>query len=372
MPPWPADPEYVSFKGEKALTHNEKSLINNWIEAGAPEGNPKLSPPLPVFHDNSFLGKPDMVLQIPNPVFIKGDNQDKFYMLKIPFEFPQDTFIKAIEIVPGNKKLVHHVNAHIVQYDRGEKADHTKGLPYVDTEKHDKQKAYELLDLPNDDGTYPLLSPSVSNFLPGVEPVLYPEGIGGIKVTKQGVLLLDNMHYGPSPVDTSDQSSFNIFFSPSAPKRPLKEMILGTSGITRIDPPLIIPPDTVMSFTTEYRVPSDMSIVTINPHMHLLGKSFHAYAMTPSGDTIRLIRIPEWDFKWQYFYTYKKIQKIPARSVIKVHGVFDNTSANPNNPFDPPRTVTERAGSMRTTDEMFQLIISWMPYQNGDENISLE
>jgi hypothetical protein len=119
-------------------------------------------------------------------------------------------------------------------------------------------------------------------------------------------------------------------------------------------------------------VPEDISIVTINPHMHLLGKSFLAYAVTPSGDTIRIINIPRWDFRWQYFYTYKKILKIPAGSTMIAIGTYDNTENNPLNPFHPPQLVSERDGSMRTTDEMFQLIVTWMPYQNGDELISLE
>jgi hypothetical protein len=116
----------------------------------------------------------------------------------------------------------------------------------------------------------------------------------------------------------------------------------------------------------------DMSILTINPHMHLLGKKFWAYALTPQGDTIPLIRIPKWDFRWQYFYTFKKIVKVPKGSIIRAVGVYDNTARNSKNPFNPPQTVQERNGSMRTTDEMFQFIITYLRYQAGDENIPLE
>jgi hypothetical protein len=371
MPPWPADPEYVSFRDEKVLTTKQKKLIDKWIENGAKEGDPLLTPPPPEFPEGSLLGTPDLVIQIPRPVFLKGDNKDKFYMLKVPYELPQDTFIRAIEIIPGNKKLVHHINAHLVQYEGNEKTSLTDGVPFVDSEKIDKQYAYEKLDLPNDDGTYPLLTPSVSNYLPGVEVASYPPGIGGYKVKRRGVLLLDNIHYGPSPVDTTDQSSFNIFYSPVSPKRPLKEMILGTSGLSAVIPPLIIPPDSISSFKTSYTTRQDLSLITINPHMHLLGKTFLAYALGPAGDTIRLIRIKDWDFRWQYFYTFHHILKIPKDYTIVVEATFDNTTQNPLNPNNPPILVSEREGSMRTTDEMFQLIITWMPYQEGDELISL-
>ena len=97
-----------------------------------------------------------------------------------------------------------------------------------------------------------------------------------------------------------------------------------------------------------------------------------AFAIQSNGDSIPLIKINQWDFRWQYFYTFKKMQKIPAGSTIFVYGTYDNTKNNPLNPFNPPRVVAEREGSMRTTDEMFQFIITYLPYQNGDENVSLE
>jgi hypothetical protein len=55
-----------------------------------------------------------------------------------------------------------------------------------------------------------------------------------------------------------------------------------------------------------------------------------------------------------------------------VFGTFDNTINNPLNPNHPPILVSEREGSMRTSDEMFQFILTYLPYQLGDENIALE
>jgi hypothetical protein len=127
-----------------------------------------------------------------------------------------------------------------------------------------------------------------------------------------------------------------------------------------------------MRFITKATIRQDISLVTINPHMHLLGKSFLAYAVKPDGDTIPLIRIPRWDFRWQYFYTFPKMLRIPSGSMIVAEGVFDNTTSNPNNPFNPPQEITGLKGSMRTTDEMFQLIMTFLPYELGDENIQLD
>lgn len=371
MPPWPADTSYSHFRDEKVMTSEEIQLINSWISQGAKEGDrSKLISP-PHFNSGNILKKADMVLRM-KPYTIKGDNKDNFIMLKIPYEFPKDTFISAIEIVPGNKKLVHHINAHLVQYEAGSKRNYTSGKDFVDTEKSDKLHAYEALDLKNDNGTYPLLTPSVTNYLPGVETAMYPQGIGGYRVKKNGALLLDNIHYGPSPVDTTDVTEFNIYFSPTAPTRPTSEFILGTSGISPVVPPLVIPPNEIKTFITRFTLVNDISLLTVNPHMHLLGKKFLAYAISPVKDTIPLIRINNWDFRWQYFYTYEKMLKLTAGTEIVVEGTFDNTVNNPLNPFNPPKTVSEREGSMRTTDEMFQLICTFIPYKPGDENISLK
>lgn len=372
MPPYPADPSYAHFRDEKVLSDEEINLIAEWAQNGAPPGDLSKLPSMPSFNEESASGKPDLSLHMKNAFFIKGNNKDHFMMMKIPFELPNDTFIRAIEIVPGNKKLVHHINAHLIQYEYGAKKNLDEGKMFVNSEEVDKTEAYRELGLANDDGSYPLLTPSVSNYLPGVETSFYPAGIGGYKVKRKNILLLDNIHYGPSPIDTSDSTTFNIFFSATAPTRPTAEFILGTSGISKIEPPLVIMPGKIQSFNTQYTLPEDLSILTLNPHMHLLGKSFLAYAVTPQMDTIPLIRIPKWDFRWQHFYTFEKILKLKKGVTIFVEGTFDNTENNPLNPFNPPRVVSEREGSMRTTDEMFQFIVTYMPYREGDENISLE
>ncbi|MEZ4773032.1 MAG: cytochrome c [Bacteroidia bacterium] len=371
MPPWPADPDYRHFQGEKRLSQYEIDLLDKWLNQGRLLGESSLIPPLPHYPDGSQLGEPDLVIEMEKPFAIAGDNLDRFLFMKIPYEIPTDTFIRLIEFVPGNAEVVHHMNGHLISYEYGAKRDVFEGDRYVDREKVPVEIAYPQLGLLNDDKTYPTLTPLVCSYLPGVTPPVYPEDIGGYQMKRKGAMLLNDMHYGPSATDTFDRSRFNVFFAKKPPKRPTMEIQLGTLGISDIVPPLVIPPDTVMTFTTRAVIQHDISLLTLNPHMHLLGKSFLAYAITLEGDTIPLIRIPEWDFRWQFYYTFEKMLKIPRGAVICVEATFDNTSENPYNPFDPPQTVAERDGSMRTTDEMLQFIITYVPYQAGDENISL-
>ena len=375
MPPWPADPKYRTFLNEKSLTDLEIDKIIQWAKTGKKEGKHTNNPILDSILFEKEL-KPDLTISMNQAHITSGTNKDEFFMMKFPFELPCDTFIKKIDFVPDNKQLVHHINGHLITYNEQQKQNIFNGSFSVDTEVFSDQDCFQKLDLLNNDGTYPMLTPSVSNYLPGSEQITYPDGIGGFKAKKKNIILVNDFHYGPSPTQERDSSYFHVYFSKTPPKRPIQETQLGTFGISEITPPLVIPANEVKSFTTRAIITKDISILTINPHMHLLGKSFLAYAVTLKNDTIPLIKIDNWNFRWQYFYTFKKMLKIPAGSEIIVEAVYDNTSNNPDNPFYPARTISERTGfngrgSMRTTDEMLQFIINYLPYKDGDENIEL-
>ncbi len=377
MPPWPADPNYSSFVGERMLTEKEKEMLLTWVENGSPIGDSTNIPIPPNFPEGSQIGVPDMVIKFPEVIQLPGNNKDQFFLMKIPFEADHDKFIRTIEFIPGNKKLLHHMNANLIQYTAGNKTDLFAGEKVIPTDLTlTAEEVNNRMQNKNDDGTYPSLIPLVCNYLPGVSPAVYPKGIGGYRLTTLNAFFINDIHYGPSPVDTIDDGSyFNIFLTDVPPQRPTYEIVMGSLGETRIEPPLVIPAGAIMTFRTEYKVQADLSMLTVNPHMHLLGKSFIAYAVTPQNDTIPLVSIPKWDFRWQYFYTFKKVQKIPASSRIIAEATYDNTEYNPNNPYNPPQVIIERSNpfeSMKTTNEMFQFIFTYMSYQTGDENISLE
>ena len=90
------------------------------------------------------------------------------------------------------------------------------------------------------------------------------------------------------------------------------------------------------------------------------------YAVTPTNDTINLIRINKWDFEWQGAYLFEKFLKIPAGSIIYASGTYDNTASINN-----PNPVLVNSG-LNTDDEMFVFIFQFLDYQIGDENILLE
>lgn len=372
MPPWPADTLYSRFLHEKKITEYEKKVLLKWLESGMNEGEgakPQYT------NDSKSKGrKPDLVLRMKEPFFIKGNNRDNFIIMKFPFELPEETYVDFIEFVPDNKKLLHHVNTHLISFNEDQKKQLEVGDYWYDHEniKQNSRTYHEVLGLLNDDGSYPMLTPSVSNYLPGMKDVKYPEGIGGYIFPKKGILYANDIHYGPSPIDTIDNSYYNIYFAKSKPKRLLKEMQLGTLGKVAVKPALVIPANEIDTFTIDYKLQEDISLLTIVPHMHLLGEYYEAYAVLPNSTKIPLIRIPKWNFRWQYAYTFPHPVHLPLGTKIHITAIMDNTSKNPLNPNDPPQIVIERDGSMRTTDEMLQFIFVYIPYEKNDEKINLE
>jgi hypothetical protein len=371
MPPWPADTEYSHFIGEKTLTDSEKSILLDWYLQGSHPGDTAgFENFKPTSSLRNTLGEPDLVVKATKPFLIPGDNKDRFMIAKFPFELGEDTNIRLVEFVTDNNQLVHHINAHMISYTNY-KANHLLETPFVNSDFHTDSSAFYALNIPLENGSFPLLSPSVSNYLPGVEAFVYPKGIGGLRVAKQSAILVKDFHFGPSPKDDWDHSYFNIYFDEQTPKRPLQELILGTQGVSQVEPPLVIAPNQVKSFSTDYTLDQDISVLTLNPHMHLIGKQFKAFAVLPQGDTIPLVRIKDWNFRWQYFYTLPKMLHLPQGTQIRVEAIYDNTLNNMDNPFNPPQFITGQNGSMKTSDEMLQLIITYLPYQTNDELIEL-
>ena len=141
--------------------------------------------------------------------------------------------------------------------------------------------------------------------------------------------------------------------------------LLGNGAMT--DGPLVIPPHEITTFHQEAVLfNSDKSLLSICPHMHLLGKSYKVWMETPDGDSIPLVDIPQWHFEWQFYYRFLSPIHVPAGTVFKTEGVYDNTVWNPLNPNDPPIEVGY--GSL-TTDEMFLVYFIWADHQPGDEDL---
>jgi hypothetical protein len=196
-------------------------------------------------------------------------------------------------------------------------------------------------------------------------PLVYPIGVGK-RLYKKSVLLVQ-MHYGPTPNAQEDSSFLRIYYARQPIRREMKTVLMSPLNIT--NGMFFIPANTVRTFDARMTAPSDMSLIDVTPHAHLLCTSWRSYAVRGPGDTLKLIRIPKYDFHWQGTYTFPTFQRITQGTPIFGHATYDNTVNNPNNPSRPP---VNASWGEQTTNEMFLLGFSYVNYEPGDENISLE
>jgi len=351
MPPWMPDPGYRRFAHENRLTDGEISTIRSWVNAGAPPGDQSKAPSAPVFNNQSEVGMPDAVLK--TPLFTVKATDDEYRCFVIPNMLTKTSYLRGLEAIPGNHEVVHHI------------------LVYEDVSGQAR-----LIDQQTAEPGYVSFGgPGVSNpklvgaWVPGSRTNLMPPNMG-IKLTP-GADLIVQMHYPKGSTNKSDQTTLNLFFTPT--NQGIREVslapLINHTAFSLENGPLNIPANTVKKYHAKFRVPGTASLLTVAPHMHLIGRNIVCYAITPQLDTIKLIRINDWDFNWQGSYVFQKVQKIPANSIVHAYAEYDNTLNNPFQPSNPPKLVTQGEA---TTDEMLLIYFAYMAYQAGDENIVLD
>ena len=364
MPPWKADSHYREFANNRSLTAAEKNAIVQWIAQNAPRGNTAPASNTSSTATGPLQREPDLLLKTDQPFTVKGDNREKFIVFKVPFELNGPQPVEGLELYTNNKRIIHHINYGF--YETPDTAtDLRSGPDMIDTEQDpDNNEAHFYGPLKRKMAYY-------SGWIPGTTHEFYPKQFGWV-LPQRGVLLL-TVHYGAIAADEISTVGVKLFFKQQPVERGVQIISLGSGGIGESDikPRFVLFPNEVNTFHLQVQTRETQSVMYVWPHMHYLGKSFQAYAVTPAQDTIPLVQIPAWDFRWQELYRMKKLVKIPAGSVIHMTGVYDNTANNPANPSNPPKLVFSSA-DMRALDEMFTLLMIYVPYQEGDENISLE
>ncbi len=351
MPPWPADPEYRSYADQNALTQAEIDAITSWVGFGVPYGDPELEPDPPVYDPSgSLLDTIHHVVAI-DPYTLQF-NTDEYRWFTLPTNFPDTVFVNGIEVMPGLSAYVHHAD---ISYD----ATGTSA-------------ALDALDpLPgfNSSTGSPYYSYYMNAWQPGGDPLRYPPN-WGIPIPPGADLVLE-IHYGPGGQGQTDSTRMNLRFvtAPGPVRKVRVGWTLYDSPPVLLDGPLMIPAYTIKTFHQQYTLPNDRSYLSICPHMHQLGKSYKVWAEIPGGGTIPLVNIPQWEFHWQMYYTFQQVQVLPAGTVLRSEGVYDNTIFNPHNPNTPPQNVYH---GPTTTDEMFLCYFIWANSQPGDEHIILD
>jgi tetratricopeptide (TPR) repeat protein len=339
MPPWLPEHGSVEFLGERGLSDDEIALIRRWVEQGAAEGDPAHLPPLPTFTEGWQLGEPDVILSLPEAFTVPAEGVDVFrnFVLPIPVSTPR--WVKAVELRPGNPRVVHHA---VMQVDRSRASQRR--------DEEDREPGFPGMDMA---GSEPP-GGQLLGWTPG-KVAIVDERLAW-RLTP-GSDMVVQLHMLPSGKPERVSPKIGLFFTDNAPGKQAFSLLMRNDNI---DIPAGVADYVIEDSLT---LPVAVAALGIYPHAHYLGKTIEATATLPDGRKQTLIKIPNWNFNWQDDYRYRQPLQLPAGTRIDMRFTYDNTSANPLNPHIPPRRV--EFGN-RSTDEMATLTIQVMP-ENGDD-----
>jgi hypothetical protein len=348
MPPWPADPHYGQFANDKRLNQHDVDTIAAWVDQGAREGDPKDLPPAPKYDDDWRIGKPDVVLSMPQEYTTAAEGSDEYLDFVIPTNFTEYKWVKAVEIHPGNKRIVHHVVAFIQTPEM--QAAAKAGLATAGTATGDSifyrdgTLVRTKADAPvYDDGCsapnggfargsgQETLGPLLGFYAPGKDVDAFPDGAA--KAIPPGSNIVIQLHYSKTTgkVET-DRTSVGLVFYKSAPDK-----ILQSNGA--LNHYFMIPAgDPNHEVKACYNFRQDTELITVMPHMHKRGKDMRYDVIYPDGHSETLLNVPSYSFSWQSMYRFEKPVLIPKGSKLIVTAHYDNSAKNKFNP-DPAKTV---------------------------------
>jgi hypothetical protein len=353
MPPWFADPKHGEFSNDPRLTGDEIRTIREWVDSGAAEGDPKRLPAAPQFAEGWQLGKPDIVIDIGEDHLVRP-GADIYETFVVPSNLREGVWIRAAELRPGNRKVVHHahVNPIAAPSDAGPATIKAMNAldPYLERDGKltriradapvlDDACAAGAPDLPYIRGSQP---GALASYLPGRDADRFPEG--SAKWIAPGTRLQFSIHYAKVASGTAtDRTSVGLYLAPRVPEQTLYRMDL-RNFFFRIPPGA--PNHTVRRC---YTFDSDKLLLSITPHMHFRGKDVTYELTRPDGSREVLLSVPKYEFDWQLTYRFKTPIAVAKGSLLTLTAHFDNSANNPANP-DPSAAV--RWGD-KSEEEMF-------------------
>lgn len=339
MPPWLPAPGEFKFVGELRLSDEQIALFKRWADAGAPQGDLRDLPPAPKFTPGWQLGKPDLILHAGKPFSMAASGTDNYWNFIFPTDFPDVRWVKAIEIRPGEKRVVHHANILLDRMHSSRAQEKHPGDGFPGMELRIESESFDP-------------DSHIFFWKPGSVPHIEPEDMA-LRLDPGSDFVL-NTHLQPSGKAESIEPSIGIYFT-DKPARKFPVLLELQNDLA-----LDIPPG-VSDFlvSDSLTMPVDVDLLAIYPHAHYLGKELAATAAFPDGTTKTLISIPHWDLNWQAVFYYAEPVFLPKGTVIDMRYVYDNSASNIANPNHPAQRVQ---GGNRTVDEMAHLWLQVLPH----------
>lgn len=303
MPPYHADPEYGTFDHDLSLSTEELQTLVHWIDAGAKKDSD--NDPLAEYTAVAPMwdkGEPDLVFKLSQEDIPASGIVDYRYQ-EHDITVDKDIWATGFQILPGNREVLHHVLVSVIYPD---------GF----VEPIDRRS--------------PWLDGLLAAWAPGGETEVFPENTG--RAIPKGSRLHFQMHYTTNGKAQSDQSTVGIYYTDQEPDN---EYLMVGAFNTELQIP---PGEKRYEKKAKHLFEHDATLYAIFPHMHFRGKAMKFTALYPDGEREILLNVPNYSFNWQRGYLFEKPLELPARTVLYIDAVFDNSKQNSFNPA-PEKTV---------------------------------
>tara|TARA_B100000029_G_scaffold234740_4_gene231969 strand:+ start:7403 stop:9187 length:1785 start_codon:yes stop_codon:yes gene_type:complete len=318
MPPAQVDPSVNHFTNARYMNPDQLQTLIHWIDAGAPRGNSEVDPLARVRSPKTVweLGEPDYIVEVPAfTVPATGVLDYENVTINLPFE--EDIWVKSVQHVPGDRRVLHHLLSYIVPAD------------------YDKR----IIEGEND---------SYREFLEGYAPgknesVTYPENSG--MFIPKGSAVQMSLHYTTFGKETVDKTLLGLYFADEKPEHQYSTYSLSHGGRNIVIPPRV----NEHKMSASYVFEDEVMLHGLRPHMHYRGKYMRMGVIYPDGTKDEIINVPDYNFAWQPTYRLADPMLLPAGSRVMIEGAFDNSRYNLGNP-DPDAEVR---GGAQSWDEMF-------------------
>ena len=346
MPPWFIDKNIgvQHFSNDVSLTDQEIATIVQWVDAGAPEGNPSDMPPPRKFADGQAwqIGNPDLIVTLPKDVVVKAKGPDWWPDILVDPGLTEDRYIQAVQIIPTKgRPVIHHIRTSIVEPEAGTR--HSGQL--------DGNVALEV----GEQGVF------LNEYAIGKGGDVFREGSG--RLIKAGTKINFQFHLHSSGTETPINVALGLKLYPKqyVPHHVITSL---TVGVNDID---IRPHETNVRSDGYMPLIKPARLLSFQPHMHNRGKAECLEAIYPNGKT-EMLSCAHFLFNWHLNYVYADdaAPLLPAGTILHSIMWHDNSAENKFNP-DPDAQIT---WGERTIDEMGSAWLSY--YYMSDEDFSKE
>jgi len=344
MPPWLLEPSYGDFADVRSLTTDQLGALQQWLAEGSIEGNPADLPPAPKWAGEWTLGQPDLIVKLAQPYLLPGNGKDVYHNVVIPIRLDTGHYIKGVEFLPGNAKVVHHAFIFVDETRQCRRLAEKENPP-----------GFDGMEVP-DSAVMP--GGQLLGWQPGKVLQFASDGLSWTLKTNMDLVV--QMHLHPSGRPELVQPTVGFYFTDQASTNTPFRIKLA-----RFDFEI---PAGASNYLVEqsYVLPTDVQLLRVLPHAHYLGKDLQSYALLPTGQKQWLFWIKDWDFNWQGDYKYAQPVLLPKGSRLVMHYTYDNSTNNVRNPNQPPKTVRN---GLQTTDEMAGLVFQALARNSQERSI---